>query len=263
MAQAQTNFAKVIVFNQSFGLPHYDEEQMNILTTDKKLSKLRVDLCIEEMRELNEAFETENFIEVIDALTDELYVLYGAASSFGFNMDTELRCYVNTYLYLDPNQTNQNFILSLVKTQTKRIPDTICNNMFNEYFPPEPRKNYDKMNTTIKELNEHLMCPNYHDMKNSLVLMLVLTYKMGILLGIDLDKSFDIVHRSNMSKLCADEQEAAETVEWYKKNDDRYDSPSFRKADNDDYWVVYNKSTGKILKNINYTPAGFECMTIA
>jgi hypothetical protein len=260
---SQTNFEKVIEFNQAFGLPHYDEEQMDILNANKKLSKLRVDLCTEEMRELNEAFETKDFIEVIDALTDELYVLYGAASSFGFNMDTELRNYVNTYLYLDPNQTNQKFICSLTTKQKLRIPDTICKNMFNEYFPPEPRQNYDRMNAVIKELDEHLATPNYHDMKNSLVLMLVLTYKMGILLGIDLDKSFDIVHRSNMSKLCVDEQEAVETVEWYNKNDDRYDSPSFRKADTGDYWVVYNKSTGKILKNINYTPAGFECMTIA
>ena len=77
------------------------------------------------------------------------------------------------------------------------------------------------------------------------------------------NKSFDIVHRSNMSKLCCNEQEAIETVEWYKTNDTRYDSPTIRKADSGDYWVVYNESTGKILKNYNYIPAGFECMTVA
>jgi predicted HAD superfamily Cof-like phosphohydrolase len=260
---SQTNFESVIEFNRAFGLPHNDEEQMDILVTNKQLSKLRVDLCTEEMRELNDAFKTKDFIEVIDALTDELYVLYGAASSFGFNMDAELRKYVNNSLYIDPLQTNYNFIRNMVVTQKVPIPDTICNNMFNEYFPPGPRNTYDQMNSVIKELDEHLAAQNYHDMKNSLVHMLLLTYKMGILLGIDLDKSFDIVHRSNMSKLCSDEQEAIDTVEWYKTQDSRYDSPTIRKADTGDYWIVFNKSTGKILKNYNYTPAGFECMTVA
>ena len=83
---------------------------------------------------------------------------------------------------------------------------------------------------------------------------------MGILLGIDLNKSFDIVHKSNMSKLCTNVKEAQETVQWYKDNDNRYDSPSYRNSDNADYWVVYNESTGKILKSINYTPANFSEM---
>ena len=50
-----------------------------------------------------------------------------------------------------------------------------------------------------------------------LVDLLHCTYKIGIFLGINLDKSFDIVHKSNMSKLCVSENEAKETVEWYKK----------------------------------------------
>jgi hypothetical protein len=52
-----------------------------------------------------------------------------------------------------------------------------------------------------------------------------------------------------MSKLCISEEEAIATVEKYKKNDDRYDTPSYREAEG--YWVIYNKSTGKILKSMN------------
>ena len=70
--------------------------------------------------------------------------------------------------------------------------------------------------------------------------------------------SFDIVHRSNMSKLCISEEEAKQTVENYKLNDKRYKTPEYRKSDNDKYWVVFNRGTGKILKSINYNPADFR-----
>ena len=86
----KTNFNKVCEFNKAFGLPHNDTSPENILD-DKKLLDLRVSLCIEEIKELIEAFEQKDFIEVIDALTDELYVLYGAGSSLGINLDEKFK----------------------------------------------------------------------------------------------------------------------------------------------------------------------------
>ena len=77
--------------------------------------------------------------------------------------------------------------------------------------------------------------------------------------GINADDAFDLVHRSNMSKLCSTEKEAQETVEFYKK-DGRYDSPDYRLAPNDQDYVVFNKSTKKILKSINYKPVSFESL---
>ena len=90
--------------------------------------------------------------------------------------------------------------------------------------------------------------------------ILYVVYGAGASFGIDLDKAFDIVHKSNMSKLCISEKEAIETVEWYKKNSTVYDSPSYRKSEDNKFWVIYNKSTGKVLKSIKYTPANFEEM---
>ena len=87
------NFEKVIDFNKSFGLPHYDQPQLNIVNENPKLFKLRKDLCIEEIGELNDAFKTSDFKEVIDALTDELYVIYGAASSLGFDINQTIKTY--------------------------------------------------------------------------------------------------------------------------------------------------------------------------
>ena len=149
-----SNFEKVKEFNESFGVTVHNNPQKNIVVEDPELTKLRLDLILEEVSELKEAVKTNDFTEIVDALSDILYVVYGAGVSFGVN----------------------------------------------------------------------------------------------------LDKSFDIVHKSNMSKLCKTEKEAEETVEWYKdkfsKKELPYDSPSIRKSNDDKYWVVYNKSTGKILKSI-------------
>ena len=56
--------------------------------------------------------------------------------------------------------------------------------------------------------------------------------------------------------LFADEEEAQQTVNWYLDNRETtgYDSPAYRLGDDGVNWVVYNASTGKILKSINYTP---------
>lgn len=156
---SMTNFEKVIEFNTVFGLPTHNSPQTNITQTNPALTKLRVDLITEECQELVDAVRDNNFTEVVDALADILYVVYGAGSSF----------------------------------------------------------------------------------------------------GVDLNKAFDIVHSSNMSKLCRSEAEAKLTVEWYKREKkDVYDSPNYRQSDCGRYWVVFNESTGKILKSINYTPAKFH-----
>lgn len=53
-----------------------------------------------------------------------------------------------------------------------------------------------------------------------------------------------------MTKFCNTEQEAIDTVQWYKENERRYDSPTYRKSPDGEHWVVYNKSNDKALKSI-------------
>lgn len=158
----QSNFDKVVEFNKCFGVHVPPTGEYLNLKDNPDLVKLRSSLITEEVGELLDAIKDNDFTEVIDALSDILYVVYGAGASF----------------------------------------------------------------------------------------------------GIDLDKTFDIVHRSNMSKLCISEEQAKRTVDWYVANDTRYDSPSFRKGDGlyngKPFWVVFNQSTGKILKSIDYTPAKFD-----
>ncbi len=152
-----TNFEKVQEFNNAFDVSTHNTPQPNIFEADPKLVDLRLSLIQEEVRELTEAIANKDFVEVVDALADILYVVYGAGDSFGVPLDT----------------------------------------------------------------------------------------------------AFDIVHKSNMSKLCADEETAIQSVAWYKANEKRYDSPAYRKSKCGSYYIVYNESTNKVLKSIKYTPASF------
>ena len=152
-----SNFMKVLEFMTTFGQNVYAKPQLDITTNDKETINLRLSLIEEEVKELKEAIETNNFTEIVDALSDILYVTYGAGGA----------------------------------------------------------------------------------------------------IGVDLDNAFDIVHKSNMSKSCVSEDEADKTIQYYKDNPNLgYDTPDKRIVG--DRWVVFNKSTGKVLKSINYTPADLK-----
>ena len=119
----------------------------------------------------------------------------------------------------------------------------------------------DLIKEEVDELREAM---DNHDMTetiDALTDILYVVYGAGVSFGIDLNRAFEIVHSSNMSKLCVSEEEAQDTVLWYKEQfkQDKlpYDSPAYRRSDDEKYWVVFNESTGKILKSINYTPADF------
>jgi len=114
------------------------------------------------------------------------------------------------------------------------------------------------INEEHKELNDATEAKDFKETIDALADLIVVIGGMACRFGINLDKAFEIVHKSNMSKLCTSEEEAQKTVEWYEVNEKRYDSPYYELAEDGIHYVVRNKSTGKILKNINYIPADFK-----
>ena len=78
-----TNFNKVGTFMKTFG----QEVKTNPSFSTDKINKLRIDLIREELNELSEAMKNKDLLEVADALTDILYVTYGAGHAFGINLD--------------------------------------------------------------------------------------------------------------------------------------------------------------------------------
>ena len=78
-----TNFEKVGIFMKTFG----QEIKLDSSFSTDKINKLRLSLIREELEELSDAMNKKNLLEVADALTDILYVTYGAGHAFGIDLD--------------------------------------------------------------------------------------------------------------------------------------------------------------------------------
>ena len=78
-----SNFNKVKIFMETFA----QEVKVKPSFSTDKINSLRYDLIKEELEELKVAMENKDLLEVADALTDILYVTYGAGHAFGIDLD--------------------------------------------------------------------------------------------------------------------------------------------------------------------------------
>ena len=78
-----TNFQKVKKFMETFG----QEVKSSPSFSSEKINKLRYNLIKEELDEFKNALENDDLLEAADALTDILYVTYGAGHAFGIDLD--------------------------------------------------------------------------------------------------------------------------------------------------------------------------------
>lgn len=86
----KTNFEKVKEFHQTFEIESLDSPNF----PSEKVQNLRIELIREEFEELKEAIADNNIVEVADALTDILYVVYGAGDAFGIDLD---KCFTEVH----------------------------------------------------------------------------------------------------------------------------------------------------------------------
>jgi predicted HAD superfamily Cof-like phosphohydrolase len=129
----------------------------------------------------------------------------------------------------------------------------------------------DKLKTSYIQLENNSINDSKYDYKNmaekfeiianNLYVLLKWTYIMSLVINTNADKDFAIVHDSNMSKLCATEEDAINTVQDYKikynASQSPYDSPYYYYLPKLNKWIVKNLSTGKALKNIKYKKVCF------
>lgn len=83
----KTNFDKVCIFNDAFGVKNNITPVIDIFDKDPELIKYRLSLIEEEIQELRDAIKDKNFAETTDALVDILFVTYGAFTAIGINAD--------------------------------------------------------------------------------------------------------------------------------------------------------------------------------
>ena len=115
----------------------------------------------------------------------------------------------------------------------------------------------------VGELKEAIQTKDFTETRDALADILYVVYGAAARFGINADTDFDIVHRSNMSKLCDTEEIAQQTVAKYQADyqagNSPYDSPYYEFIGGTiNKWIVKNKSTGKALKSIHYTKVKFD-----
>ena len=108
----------------------------------------------------------------------------------------------------------------------------------------------------MAELEKAVIEKDFVETVDALADIIFVAHGMSCGIGVNMDDVFNIVYKSNMSKLCKNEDEAKETVKYYIDNKEKlgYDSPTYRKAPDNINWVVYNESTKKVLKSIYFNP---------
>lgn len=238
-----TNFQKVIEFNTTFGIPVFYTPQRNIFTDNPALIKYRVSLIIEEINEFYEGIQKNSIIEIIDALADTLYVAYGMVCTIGGDAD---KFYLSLSNILCEYETNPVSKLSFserinsddYKSLVSKLgyERDILTGIINENLNIERELIYDYV---ILHLEKIIAC----------------SYMIGIYYDVNMNEAFNLVHESNMSKLCNTEEAAKETVQWYIDRPELgYLTPDYRVSQDGKYWVVYNRDTMKILKSIYYHP---------
>lgn len=123
----------------------------------------------------------------------------------------------------------------------------------------------DLIKEEVKELEDAIKEHDMTETIDALADILYVVYGAGASFGIDLDKAMDLVHQSNMSKICRNKDVAERTVSWYKEQFESgklpYDTPAMKEhPSGDERWIVYNESTGKVLKSVEYNPVKFDEM---
>lgn len=250
---SQTNFQKVKEFMTAFGQSTFDTPQVEQLQ-NKKIVDLRIALITEEFSEIENAVKNNDFVEYVDGIADLLVVTYGTGLAFGINLDDWIDLFCASEGINRENNTNYDMVKEIMKINDEynlhNREDLYAHTMVKFYI--------NKIKINIKNLTKTIDEVDLIKISFPLTSIIFNTYKLALLFDIDINKAFDIVHESNMSKLCISETEASQTVEWYKENEKRYPNPSYKKATNDKYWIVYEQSNGKILKSINYKPANLK-----
>jgi predicted HAD superfamily Cof-like phosphohydrolase len=252
-------YEKVVEFNKAFDYKVHHINEGNALELHPNDAKYRSNLIHEEgIVELGRAIHINDRVETMDGVADLLYVLYGACYTYDLNPDIMI------------NSFHENYNEFYNKTKLDVLN---CSLEHSDY--------YQSLVNNIENVRVCLLeKKNVIELYSVLIKTIINTFQLGFSLRININNVFDIVHNSNMSKLCKSEEEAKETVTFYDhkyemyvnyyqefcerfgKNSEQakdiyspYDSPYYYKSGN--YYLVKNKSTGKALKSINYIPVLF------
>jgi len=225
-----THFQLVGEFHDTFEHPQRTVLYTNCFDEKPDLVPFRIGLMQEELNEfVSLGLCKANPLEMADALCDLSYVTNGAGHCLGINLDESMRKYgvnistVGTYGgsgYVDSHIISNN--ADMITTQLGALYKALYN-----FCSSADSRDLAKMEFYLVE-------------------MLKEVYDFGHGLGFHMDNMFREVHRANMTKKCANIEEAEYSVKFYLE-EGRYKTPAYKPKDN--YFVMYDVQSTKILKN--------------
>lgn len=245
-----THFEMVGEFHKTFGHPINTIPQTNIFNEKPNVVNLRVKLIYEEINELLNAIKNRDIIECIDGVCDILYVVYGTFHTIGINYDEG---------YGNINYNNYFLEQSKLKIQYKCFThhDLCIKTMYgNDFFKNNLIKYIADLLKEINFYNDVNFYKSLYIFTNKLFDIIILCHMMANVLNISLDKCFDEIHKSNMTKMCINEYELEKTLEMYEKQNIKVNYTIC--GENKSQYIVKRDSDSKILKSINYKKPDFS-----
>lgn len=196
-----------------------------LLINNMEVNKFRQSLINEEGNlELYEAIINKDIIDIIDSLGDTLYVIFGTGITYGIPLVS---------LYSNYNTKK----LSIYKTSTM---DLSVHKKMLDLINLIDYSNLDKLKLTLQNVIDYI-------------------YVISEQFNLNINYAFILIHNSNMTKFCKTIDEAEKTIKYYKENKNSpYKNPLYKKYN--DLYIVFEGSTGKILKSIYYDEVNIKSM---
>jgi len=229
-----THFNLVGEFHETFDYSVRKEPFFAVFENEPNLVKSRSGFMWEENAEFKEAYANSDMKEMADALCDMAYFGHGTGQCLGINVDQRLEDRGLGYITCRP---------------TPKSDDCFDTNVYCDFIT-EHRSEIDvwiaKLDESLNMFDRMSRDKDFEGLADALVTILINTYSFGYFLHFDMDRMFREVHRSNMTKVCHNLEDAEESVKLYNK-EGRYNKPVIRMKG--PYFMVYDEDLNKILKN--------------
>lgn len=253
-----TMFQQVQEFNQVMRAVRYGTAVE--LLKDTRTRELRIKLIAEELSELEKAQRdclegtaeesriTEDLAklaEVFDALGDLIYVICGMADTMGIDFDGLDRRFPSG----DPDAPAGVVIPGATGEASASTFKTMRAVLANDYVVRIVgllRESLTQISTTHRTHADYITF--------QLLRMFRICKAAIAKLGADPVRVVSLIHESNMSKSCRDEDTAIRTVKRYEETADTHPYTAAYTRASEEYFIVYDLKTGKVLKSIEYTP---------
>lgn len=274
-----THFQRVLEFSRArkFVIDNTDLIP-EYISKEIKSNMVFIITCIKELHELQEYPESSVFESIISLLTNILYSIYEVFDLIGICADSKLdmeffkkedrvKNIVQATTQLDDTfyEINDSELLALLKTIKSHVEYAI-----HTLVPKPKRPTKEILSDDLKLVRERIelifsfideiyefesqwTCVEICEILANLIYVL---YDTFTLFNIDVDKAFDILHISNLGKFCKSEEIAIKSVKYYIHSKE-YSDPAYIKMEHSDNYIIYNKSTNKILKSILYQSPNF------